>query len=219
MKRKERAHLKEDPFINFIEKILDKIRKYKREILFAVSICVALAIIIVVIVFLRSQSTSRENQLYTQALSIKNSKELNIDQKISRLKELKTKKGISASAHLFIATLYFRKGEPEKAAEVLGTFPGSELKLINDQKKMLEAEILNASGKHREAIDIMNKLLADGKSELAKDFLLLRIAEIQMKAGQERSAGANLTRLVNEFPESIYSRDARAQLNLMEESQ
>lgn len=218
MKKKERAHLKEDPFINFIEKILEKIRKYKREILFGVFMVVVLAIIIAVILFIRSRSTSRENRLFTQALNIKNSEKLDTDQKIAGLKSLNTKKGISASAHLFIATLYFKKGEIEKAAETLETFPGSKLKIINDQKMMLEAEILNATGKERESIDILNKLLADGKSEIAKDYLLLRIAKIQTKAGQEESAGANLNKLVNEFPESIYAQEARRMLNLLEET-
>ena len=107
----------------------------------------------------------------------------------------------------------------KNAAQTLDAFPGSELKLINDQKKMLEAEILNSSGKEREAIDILNKLLADGKSEIAKDFLLMRIAKIQMYAGQEKSAGDNLNKLVNEFPESVYAQDARNMLNLLEENQ
>ena len=217
MKKKERAHLKEDPFINFIEKIVGKIRKFKREILFAVSICAVLAIIILIIVLFKSQSISRENQLYARALTIKNSENLDIDQKISQLKQLKNKKGISAASRLLIASLYFRKGDFKKAKETLDTFSGSELKLINDQKKLLEAEILNAINQEREAIDKLNKLLADGKSEIAKDFILLRIAKIQIGADQEKSAATNLNKLVSEFPESLYAREASTLLKILEE--
>lgn len=216
MKKKERAHLKEDPFINLFEKVIDKIRQFKREILFALGICLALGIIILVILFFKSQSIANDNQLYSRALEIKNSTTLDSDQKIKELSQLENRSGISSAIHLFIASLYFENGEFKKAEETLSNFRSSHLKIVNDQKKLLEAEILAASDQEREAIDILNKILSDGKSELAKDFILLKIARIQIRVNQNQSAITQLNKLVSEFPQSVYADEARTLLQNLE---
>jgi outer membrane protein assembly factor BamD (BamD/ComL family) len=101
----------------------------------------------------------------------------------------------------------------EKAKEVLDQFPGSKFKLINDKKKLLEAEILNASGKGKEALDQLYKLFSDPKSEIAKDFILLKMAQIQEKAEQLDTATANLEKITEDYPQSLYSRDAQELLS------
>jgi len=209
MKKKERAHLKEDPFINFIEKVIDKIKQFKKEIYFALGIILALAIILLVIIFFKSRSISADNKLFSQALEIKNSSALNREQKIDELSKLKNRSGISSAIQLYIASLYFEKGDFESAKENLDKFRTSHLKVINDQKKLLEAETLAAMDKEREAIDILNKLLSDGKSELAKDFVLLKLARIQIQGNQIQAALTQLQKLTDEFPQSVYAEEAR----------
>lgn len=216
MKKKERAHLKEDPFINFIEKVIDKIKQFKREILFTLGIFLALALIILIIVFFKSKSIASDNQLFSQALEIKNSSTLDSDQKIDALSQLKNRSGISSAIRLFIATLYFEKGDFKNAKKSLANYRSSHLKIVNDQKKLLEAEILAASEKERDAIDILNKLLSDSKSELAKDFILLKIARIQIRTDQNQSAITQLHKLINEYPQSVYVNEARTSLDSLE---
>lgn len=208
MKKKERARLKADPFINFIEKTLDTLKKFKKEILIGLSACVAIIALVLIFMFLKSRSASQENQLYARALEIKNSPTLSLQQKISSLSEIKPRKGISAVINVFLATLHFENGDYQKATETIKDSPTSQIKLVNDQKTYLEAEILNATSKEREAIDIMNKILSDGKSEIPKDFILYWIAKIQIKSGQKKSAVATLERLTSEFPQSYYSGEA-----------
>jgi outer membrane protein assembly factor BamD (BamD/ComL family) len=209
MKKKERAHLKEDPFINFIEKVIDKIKQFKKEIYFALGIILALAIILVVILFFKSRSISSDNQLFSQAQEIKNSSTLNREQKIEELSKLKNRSGISSAIRLYIATLYFEKGDFQSAKKNLDRFRDSHLKVINDQKRLLEAEILAALHQEREAIDILNKLLSDGKSELAKDYILLKLARIQIQTDQAQAALTQLQKLIDEFPQSLYAQEAR----------
>jgi len=216
MKKKERAHLKEDPFINFIEKVIDKIKQFKREILFTLGIFLALALIILVIGFFKSKSIASDNQLFSQALEIKNSSTLDSDQKIDALSQLKNRSGISSAIRLFIATLYFEKGDLKNAGKNLANYRSSHLKIVNDQKKLLEAEILAAIEKERDAIDILNKLLSDSKSELAKDFILLKIARIQIRTEQNQSAITQLHKLINEYPQSVYVNEARTILDSLE---
>ena len=174
---------------------------------------VAIAAIVLVVLFLQSSSVSSENRLYSEALKIQSSETLSLDQKIEKLSQLDNKKGISSSIKLSLAALYFEKGDMEKAKEVLNQFPGSKFKLINDKKKLLEAEILNTSGKGKEALDQLYKLFSDPKSEIAKDFILLKMAQIQEKAEQFDTATANLEKITEDYPQSLYSRDAQELLS------
>ena len=213
MKKKEREHLKEDPFINFIENILAKLRQNKREILLAFGLFAAVAVVIVIILFFRSQSLGEENQIYSQALQIKNSTTLTVEDKISQLSQLDVKSGISAAGKLILASLHFERGEMDKAEEVLDHMPASSLKLIENQREILRADIMAASQKEQEALGILNKILADSSSEISKDFLLLKISVIQLQSGQKGAAADNLNKLINDFPGSFYTQKAQALLD------
>jgi predicted negative regulator of RcsB-dependent stress response len=213
MKKKEREHLKEDPLKMFVKKILTSLRGFKKELMIGGFVLAAVLIVIMAISILQFFSAAKENTLYSEGLKIKNSTELKIDAKIERLKEIESKSGVSAANQLLLASLYFEKGDIEGAQKLLADFPKSSINIINQQKKLIDADILAVSGKVQEGIDMLNKMLADSKSEVAKDFLLLKIARFQVKAGQEDAAKSNLNRLTEEFPQSMYSMEAR---NLLE---
>ncbi len=213
MKKKEREHLKEDPLKIFVTLILDAFKKFKKELIIGGTIAVAVLIIILAISIFQFFSAARENTLYSEGLKIKNSTELKIDEKIARLKEVDSKRGVSAANKLMLASLYFEKGDIESAKTLMADFPKSSVKIINQQKQLIDADLLATTGKIQEGIEMLNKMLADGKSEVAKDFLLLKIARFQVKAGQKDAARSNLNRLTEEFPQSMYTMEAR---NLLE---
>lgn len=208
MKRKERAHLKEDPLQVFVQKVLNVLKKYKHEIYIGLSVIGILLVILVLTLVIKSGAVSKENRLYSQALDIKQSDTLTSDQKIERLSQLKSKKGISSAIKLFTAALYFEKGEIQKAGELLKTFKGSKFRVIDDQKKLLDADILDASGKKKEAEDLLFKMYSDPKTAIAKDYILLKMARLQVRTGQTKSAITNLKKIGEEFPFSSYSREA-----------
>lgn len=212
MKKKERAHLKEDPFKIFIGKILDILEKFKREIIIGAGIVGIIVIVIILISLFKAHSATVENRLYSQGLSIKNNPDLSIDEKIEKLDQLNNKSGISAVNQLFLASLYFEKGENEKADAALKDIPEIEVKVIEDQKKILEADLLSASNKPREALDLLNKIMADSRSEIPKDFLLIKIARLQIKTDQKKAASDNLQKLLAEFSQSTYFNEARTLL-------
>lgn len=209
MKKKERHHLKEDPFQVFIQHVLELLGKYKQEIYIGVGAVLLLIVVVVVIGLFRASSVSSENKIYSQAVNIKNNDTLTTDQKIEQLGKLEPGSGVSASVKLFLAALYFEKGEIQKADETLKSFSGSSSDLINSEKKMLEAEVLNASGKAPEALNLLNSMLSDSKNQIAKDFILLRMAKIQAKTGQKDAALTNLDKIMEEYPQSYYSYEAR----------
>lgn len=216
MKKKEREHLKEDPFQLFIENTVEILRKFKKVIFIGIGAVVAIVLVILLVIFLRSGSISSENLLYSKAMAIQDSTTLSLDQKIERLSELNTRGGISADIKIFLAALYFEKGDMVKAKEVVDKFSGSKYKIINEKKLVLEAEILNATGKGKEALDILNKLFSDPKSEITKDFLLLKMARIQVKTGQSDMAAANLKKINEDYPQSVFNQDVQTLLNEIE---
>jgi len=217
MKRKEREHLKEDPFQQFITTALEILRKYKKEIFLGIAAAVGVVLILVVMAIIQSYSISAENKLYAQAVNIKNDEKLSIEQKVEQLEQLESKGGISASIKLLLASLYFEKGDVQRAKEILDNFPTSKIKLLNDQKKLLQADILISSDKQDEALEILNQLLNDPRSEIANDFILLKMARVQAKTEQTETAVANLNKIIDEYPQSAYNYEARNLLNELEE--
>lgn len=216
MKKKEREHLKEDPFQHFIENAFELLQKFKKPIFMGVAAVVGIVLIILLVTFFRSGSISKDNSLYSEAMAIQNSATLTMDQKIEQLNRLDSKGGISADIKISLASLYFEKGDLGKTKEILDKFSGSKYRLINDKKIVLEAEILNASGREKEALDILYKLYSDPKSEIAKDFILLKMARIQVKTGQLDTAAANLKKINEDYPQSIYNRESQTLLNEIE---
>ncbi|MGE5340083.1 MAG: tetratricopeptide repeat protein [Candidatus Omnitrophota bacterium] len=209
MKKNEREHLKVDPFKQFIEKTLHLMRTYLRQIEI-VAVCVVGIIVIVAGVKLyQYYSAKSENALYSKVIQIKADENLTVDQKIEKLSKLDTKGGICSSVKLFLASLYFEKGDLNKAREALDKYSSSDIKVLDDQKKLLEADILNASNKPKEALDILDKLMADPKSSVAKDFILIKMAGIQIKTGQKDTAKANLTKITENNSPSPYVSQAK----------
>jgi outer membrane PBP1 activator LpoA protein len=217
MKRKEREHLKEDPFQQFITIALETLRKYKKEIFLGIAAAAVVVVILVVVAIIQSYSISAENQLYAQALNIKNDENLSVEQKVEQLGQLESKGGISASIKLLLASLYFEKGDMKKSKEILDNFPTNKIKLLNDQKQLLEADILIASEKQDEALELLNQMLNDPRCEIAKDFILLKMARVQAKTEQAETAVANLNKIIDEYPQSAYNYEARNLLNELEE--
>lgn len=216
MKKKEREHLKEDPFQLFIEHSVETLRKFKKQISLGVGAVIVIILVILLVYFLKSGSITSENRLYSKAMAIRDSTTLGLDQKIAQLSELNTKGGISADIKLFLAALYFEKGDMAKAKETLDKFSGSKYRLINDKKLVLEADILNATGNGKEALETLSRLFSDAKSEITKDFLLLKMARIQVKTGQTDMAAANLKKINDDYPQSIFNQEVQTLLNEIE---
>ncbi|MDQ1350787.1 MAG: Tetratricopeptide repeat protein [Acidobacteriota bacterium] len=216
MKKKEREHLKEDPFQLFIEHSVETLRKFKKQIFIGIGAVIVIILVILLVYFLKSGSITSENRLYSKAMAIRDSTTLGLDQKIAQLSELNTKGGISADIKLFLAALYFEKGDMAKAKETLDKFSGSKYRLINDKKLVLEADILNATGNGKEALETLSRLFSDAKSEITKDFLLLKMARIQVKTGQTDMAAANLKKINDDYPQSIFNQEVQTLLNEIE---
>lgn len=209
MKRKERAHLKEDPFQHFISTVLQWISLNRRKLVATAVVIASVLVVLAAVTLVRAHSYTRENRRYSEALEIRNNDSLTADEKIEKLSQLKAGRGLSAAAQLFLAGLYMEQGRVQDALEMLDDISSSHLDIINDQKTLLEAQILSASDQERQALDLFNQLLADKETEVAKDYVLLLMARTQFKARQLDMARQTIERLLEEYPLTAFTSQAK----------
>jgi predicted negative regulator of RcsB-dependent stress response len=216
MKRKEKEHLKADPFVNFVEKAITLLNNNRRPILAGAGIALLLVITLVAMFFFTNLSATGENKLYASAYGIRTDTSMSIDQKIAKLQELKFKKGISSAGWLFIATLYYEKGDLPNAEKTLQQYSGSHIAVINDQKKTLEAQILAARGKSQEAMNLLNQMLEDKQTQMGKELIIMMLAKIQIKSQHQDEAISSLKRIISEYPNTSSANEAQTILSASE---
>jgi len=74
------------------------------------------------------------------------------------------------------------------------------------------AELQVAQGKYDSAIKILQDLSTDSRSEIPVDAVLMELGRAYMKAGKKNEAAHAFTRVVEEFPQSLYVADARREM-------
>ncbi len=129
---------------------------------------------------------------------------------------MKLKKGISAAGGLFIASLYYEKGDLQKAEAALAAMPTSRVAMVNDEKQALSATVLAAGGKFREAENLLNRMLTDKKTAMAKELILLQLAKMQIKNQQKEEAAAGLKRIQSEYADTPSAMEAQNLLTAIE---
>ncbi len=213
MKRAEREHLKEDPFEMFISNLLNQIKQYRKQITIGVIALAAVFAIILAVHFISQYFDKKDNKLLNEGMDIVNSVALNPEQKIKELKELPlTHKGKAASLILHMANLYINAGDREAARALLDSTPQLSLQILEDQRLLLNATLLADEGKINEAIDQIQRLLGNKSITLNRDMLLYRLASFQTHAGNTDAAKDNYKRLMEEFPQSMYTYRAQESL-------
>ena len=198
MKKKEKEHLKADPFVHFVEKALAFLKANRRPLLAGTAGVVLIVLILLALFLFRSLSASGENDLYAQAFRVNHDGKMTVEQKIARLQGMKFRNGISASGRLFLASLLYEKGDLAKAEAVLLAMPKSRVALLNDEKHLLHAQVLVASGKASEAEAALNRLLSEKKTVMAREVILLQLAKMQIKGQRSAEAAALLKRILSE---------------------
>ena len=113
---------------------------------------------------------------------------------------------------LFLAALHYEKGDMQKAEAVLAAMPGCRVALLNDEKHALYARVLAAAGREKEAEAVLARMLADGKTAMARELILLQLADMQVKGKRSAEAAATLKRILSEYAETPSAMEARTLL-------
>jgi predicted negative regulator of RcsB-dependent stress response len=216
MKKKEKEHLKADPFVNFFEKTWTFYKNNRRSIFLGGGAAVLVVILLLAFFLFRNLSSAGENKLYAEAFRIQTATDMSVDQKIAKLQEMNFRNGISASGRLFLAALLYEKGDLAKAETVLKEMPGSSVDMVNDEKQTLYARVLAAEGKISEAEAVLQRLLADQETAMAKDLILMQLAKMRIKDGRKEEADAALKQLLSEYPDTPSASEAQGLLSSVE---
>ena len=80
------------------------------------------------------------------------------------------------------------------------------------------ADVYRAMGQADKAIEIYQKLSTSADTRLPTDGVLLQLARTYAKAGKTEDAARTYTRIVEEFPQSLYVADARDALGALKKS-
>jgi Uncharacterized protein conserved in bacteria len=216
MKKKEKEHLKTDPFIHFFETAFAFIKSHRRWIVMGAAAVALVVLTLLLLLLLGNLSSSGENALYAEAFRVRNDGKMTLDQKIAALQGMKFKRGISASGQLFLAALHYEKGEWTKAEAVLKAMPASRVGLLNDEKHVLHAQVLAAGGKNSEAEAVLNRLLAEKKTVMPRELILLQLARLQRQEGRGAEAAATLQRIIAEHGNTPGAMEAQNLLSAIE---
>ncbi len=216
MKKKEKEHLKTDPFIRFFETAFAFIRSHRRWIVMGAAAVALVVLTLLLLLLLSNLSSSGENALYAEAFRVRNDGQMTVDQKISALQGMRFKRGISASGRLFLAALHYEKGELAKAEAVLNAMPASRMGLLNDEKHTLYARVLAAGGRIAEAEAVLNRLLTEKKTVMARELILLQLAKLQQQDKRDGEAAATLQRILAEHPNTPGAMEAQNLLSAIE---
>jgi predicted negative regulator of RcsB-dependent stress response len=198
MKKKEKEHLKADPFVHFVEQAIAFLKNNRRPLLAGAAAVVLIVLILLAIFLFRNLSSSGENRLYAEAFHVSHDGKMTVEQKIARLQDMKFRNGISASGRLFLAALLYEKGDLAKAESVLLAMPKSRVALLNDEKHLLYAQVLAAKGKGAEAEAVLNRILGEKKTVMAREIILLQLAKMQIKGQRSAEAAVLLKRILSE---------------------
>jgi TolA-binding protein len=125
-----------------------------------------------------------------------------------------TDAGLAAQYHAAGALLSLgRLAEAEKAFADVAARTGSSVYVPMARLGRAEAQV--GQTKYDDAIKTLTDLSADRAGALPIDGVLMELARACVKAGKKEEARAAFKRVVDEFPESAYTQDARQQLTLL----
>ena len=80
------------------------------------------------------------------------------------------------------------------------------------------ADVLAAEGKTDEAISTYRELATDSESPLPLDGVLMQLGRAAMQGGKSDEATRAFTRVVDEFPQSLYVAEAKEKLQLLKKA-
>lgn len=122
-----------------------------------------------------------------------------------------TDPGIAARYHAagILASLG-RYGEAEQRYQEVVDKAGTRLYGRTARLGLADARV--SQGKYDLAIKTYQELTTDSNSQLPLDGVLMQLGRAYMKAGKKNEAAHAFTRVVEEFPQSLYAADARREM-------
>jgi tetratricopeptide (TPR) repeat protein len=216
MKRLKRKQLKEDEFVTTFNKIVNFLKKWKREFLMGGVALLCALLIFAGFQLIKSQNLKKQNILLNKIFQLSSELSENPD-KIAELEELAGRGKYSRMAYLQLGIYWFEQGDFEKALAQLNNIPANKKDLLYYQAQDLAAQIYAEQEKYDEAIKVYEKIEEEKPKDYALDTVMFRKAEALEEKGDTEQALALYKKIQDNFPQTHFGRDASQKITQLEE--
>lgn len=241
MKRTERHKLKENEFAKTVAKVQEVVETRSRDLALIGVVVVAVLALVAGYSWWRNSQNSKANTALANALAIYEapvippakpepgspmpvpqagtfpSEQAKFEAALPAFLEAadafpSTNAGVAARFHAagILAALGRHTEAEQRYRETIERAPSGSIYARTARLGL--ADVLVAEGKYDEAINIYTELTRETNSPIPVDGVLMQLGRAQVKAGNKEAAAQTFNRIVDEFPLSAYSADARQEM-------
>lgn len=240
MKRIERHKLKENEFARTVEHARVVLTERRRDVTLGIAVLILMIVGIGGYAAWRSSQQSRASGMLASALAVFEAPVVppappapgsapplpqpgtfqSLDEKLNAAlpKFLDTanrypRSGAGVTARYYAAGILASLGrfaEAEQQYQQVIDRAGDTIYGATARLGLADAQV--AQGKYDSAINVYTELSRDTKSQLPLDGVLIQLGRAYARAGKSDEAARAFTRIVEEFPQSVYAADARREL-------
>jgi len=238
MKRAERHHLKENELQTFARDLRERYEGSQKETITALVAVGIIAVIAIAFFGWREHVQSRAASLLSDAVAVKDARigppgtaeqGLRFNNERERAQAALTKFKAAADAYpstdagLFArfqeASTYMTLGNPSQAAAAFQQVIDKAGNNVYGQTARLGlAEAQASQGQYDQAINAYKDLAQRKDGPLPVDGILMQLGRTYLVAGKRADAQQTFNRLVEEFPDSPFSADARRELDTLKKT-
>jgi TolA-binding protein len=244
MKRSERRHLKENELVAFVDRSREVLTERRREIVALATLVVVVLAGVIGYFTWRNTTEGKAAALLTDAEAVMEaqvttpapptpgqpapkppagtypSEQAKLEASLPKLSAVYTKypstdSGIAARYYAANALAALgRRSEAEARYQEVIDKGG----VYAQMARLGLAELLANAGQHDRAIAIYKDLTTEPKGDMPVDGVLMQLGRTYARAGRRSEAQQTYTRIVQEFPESLYAADAKKELEALKKS-
>lgn len=216
MKRLKRKQLKSDEFVTIFGKVINFMKKWKKEFKIG-GIALLFAIIAFLCVqFIQSKTLKKQNILLADIFRL--SSELDESpEKIVELENLSGNGKYSRLGFLKLGIYWFEQGDFAKALDQLNNISAKKKDLVYYQAQDLMAQIFGEQKNYDRAIEIYETIENEEPDGYSIDAVLFHKAEAFEDKGDMGLALAVYKKIQEDFPQTYYGMDASSKVMELEE--
>jgi len=211
MRRKD---IKKDEFQEFFKKLFQQTKEHKKEVRYAVIGIIAIIAVFAILMLINHFNIKKENKALNKIINLSdNEKKLKKNSK--EIVELSEKGKLPTMGILMLSEYYIKSGEYNKANNLIEKINKGDGEINYMKAQLLKIQILSAKSEYNKAIDLYRSKLKnrmEKAKKFPKDTLLYYMAKIFEKKGELESARSIWSKIIEEYPYSSYSPEAREKL-------
>jgi predicted negative regulator of RcsB-dependent stress response len=215
MKRSIKKQLKEDVFVDDVNKFWNFIQSWRRELITAAIALGAVALLFLGFQFLKSQQAGKASRELGTILDLRASLAKN-PQDAAKLEQAAAKGKFARVASVSLATYWIEQGQLDKAQAALAAVKDSPKDYFYYQAQDLAAQVAILKGEYDKAIAILKKIEDEKPKDYILDAVMFHRAEALEKKGSPSEALALYKKLQEEYAQSYFGYDASLRVKKLE---